>query len=137
MKPSTILDCAIVGAGVAGLTAALYLARFRRNVVVIDGGASRASWIPEIHNYPGLIGLSGQQFLDNLRRQAERYGVNIRPGRVTQIERTDNAFVLRTGSDVIYANKVIVASGIEDDLPDISDPERAVRGGGSASLSGL
>ena len=122
------VDCAIVGAGVAGLTAALYLARFRRNVLVIDGGQSRASWIPEIHNYPGLVGLSGQQFLQNLRHQAVRYGADVQPGKVRQIGRSGNGFVVETGSGSIHAANILVASGMEDALPNIVNPEDAVRG---------
>jgi thioredoxin reductase (NADPH) len=48
------LDAIIVGAGPAGLTAALYMGRFRRRVLVIDGGDSRAAWIPTTHNHPGF-----------------------------------------------------------------------------------
>ncbi|MGH1557389.1 NAD(P)-binding protein [Caulobacter segnis] len=49
-----IYDALIVGAGPAGLTAATYLGRFRRKVLVLDGGQPRASWIPESHNTPGF-----------------------------------------------------------------------------------
>lgn len=130
MSTPQIFDCAIVGAGAAGLTSALYLARFRRNVIVLDGGASRASWIPEIHNYPGITGLSGQRFLSNLQQQAVRYGAKMQPGRVTLIDRTeDDIFIANTIQGPIRATKIIVASGIEDFLPDISQPESAVRAG--------
>ena len=47
-----MLDCLIVGAGPAGLTAAIYLGRFRRSVLVMDGGPSRAELIPVTHNFP-------------------------------------------------------------------------------------
>jgi thioredoxin reductase (NADPH) len=47
------VDCLIVGAGPAGLTAAVYLARFRRSVLVVDEGHSRATRIPMSHNPPG------------------------------------------------------------------------------------
>lgn len=54
------VDCLIIGAGPAGLTAAIYLARFRRTVALLDGGLSRASRIPVSHNYPGFPqGISG------------------------------------------------------------------------------
>jgi thioredoxin reductase (NADPH) len=52
-------DVIIVGAGPAGLTAATYLGRFRRKVLILDGGPSRASWIPESHNTPGCWRRSG------------------------------------------------------------------------------
>lgn len=125
---TNVLDCAIVGAGVAGLTAALYLGRFRRNVTVIDGGPSRASWIPEIHNYPGIMGASGQHFLSQLMQQALRYGANIQPGWVTKIDRTANGvFVVETKENSICAFNVIVATGIEDDLANIANAEDAVK----------
>jgi thioredoxin reductase (NADPH) len=69
-----MLDCLIVGGGPAGLTAAVYLARFRRRFVVIDAGESRAALIPESHNYPGFRGIAGSAILDRLRSQAESYG---------------------------------------------------------------
>ena len=50
----TALDCIVVGGGPGGLTAALYLARFRRRFALIDAGNSRASWIPKSHNHPGF-----------------------------------------------------------------------------------
>jgi len=49
-----VLDCVVVGGGPAGLTAGLYLARFNRNFVLIDGGCSRARWIPKSHNIPAF-----------------------------------------------------------------------------------
>ena len=72
------VDCAVIGGGQAGLTAALYLARFRRRVVVIDAGQSRAALIPVSHNYPGFPqGICGNELLDRLRAQARLYGVEI------------------------------------------------------------
>ena len=47
---AAVLDCLVVGAGPAGLTAATYLVRFRRRIAVVDAGASRARWIPVSHN---------------------------------------------------------------------------------------
>ena len=83
----------IVGAGPAGLTAAIYLGRFRRRFLVIDGGDSRARWIPISHNHPGFPdGVAGADLVERMRRQAERYGVeesdlppvvHLRPKRVT------------------------------------------------------
>ena len=58
----------IVGGGPAGLTAAIYLARFNRKVAVVDDGDSRARLIPKTHNYPGFAdGISGPKLLAFLR----------------------------------------------------------------------
>ena len=76
-------DCLIIGGGPAGLTAAIYLARYRRAAVVIDDGASRAALIPASHNYPGFKGIAGPDLLSRLREQALLYGANLEHGRVT------------------------------------------------------
>jgi thioredoxin reductase (NADPH) len=71
----TEADCVVVGAGPGGLTAAVYLARYLRDVVVLDDGRSRALWIQRSHNCPGYPqGISGPELLERLRRQAVRYG---------------------------------------------------------------
>ena len=69
-----MLDCLIVGGGPAGLTAAIYLARYRWRALVIDDGKSRAAMIPESHNYPGFKGIAGPDLLARLRDQALLYG---------------------------------------------------------------
>ena len=64
MAETAHYDCLIVGGGPAGLTAATYLARFRRNVVLVDAGQSRAALIPKTRNYPGFVdGISGPDLL--------------------------------------------------------------------------
>lgn len=60
MKSQSLLDCIIIGGGTAGLTAALYLARFRRNFIIFDAGDSRTARIPLSRNYPAFPdGISG------------------------------------------------------------------------------
>ena len=54
-----MIDCLIVGGGPAGLTAAIYLARYRRDAVLVDEGVSRAKLIPASHNYAGFKGIAG------------------------------------------------------------------------------
>ena len=69
------LDCAIIGGGPAGLTAALYLARYNRRFVLFDGGRSRAAWIPESHNLPLFTqGIGGPEILGRLRDHVQNYG---------------------------------------------------------------
>jgi thioredoxin reductase (NADPH) len=75
---TAMLDCAIVGAGPGGLTAAVYLTRFRRPIVVFDSGNSRARWIPESHNCPGFpSGIGGDAFLARLAAQARDSGARV------------------------------------------------------------
>src|SRR3954469_9581417 len=91
MPAETLLDCLIVGGGPAGLTAAIYLARFRRNFLLVDGGASRAALIPTTHNYPGFPkGISGLDLLSRLRTQAENYGTTTSRASVTELERVED-----------------------------------------------
>src|SRR3954452_20343603 len=92
------IDALIIGGGPAGITAAIYLARYRRSVVVVDSRESRAALIPETHNYPGFAaGVSGTKLLALLSAQAETYGAKILQARVEQLEKSGACF-LATGS---------------------------------------
>jgi len=113
------LDCLIVGGGPAGLTAAIYLARFRRNVLLVDEGQSRARLIPETHNYPGFLGISGGDLLASLREQAERNGARLQEGRVEELRKDDGAFVARIGNTDFRAQRLLLATGIVDESPDL------------------
>ena len=119
MPTSEPLDCLIVGGGPAGLTAAIYLARFRRRVLLVDSGASRAALIPESHNYPGFTGgVAGPELLERLRRQAERYGAKLRGGTVEELQPGgDETFSARIDGEVLQARKVLLATGIVDEKP--------------------
>lgn len=117
MSPEHV-DCLIVGAGPAGLTAALYLARYRRNFVLADSGSSRASLIPCTHNYPGFPdGISGVDLLARLKEQAERYGAVVTHSTVTKIERTEHGFTAKLGETTIKTRKVLLATGVVDRKP--------------------
>src|SRR4051812_18635559 len=74
------VDCLIIGGGPAGLRAAIYLARSRRSVRIVDDGQSRAALIPASHNYPGFKGIGGPELLRRLREQAELYGAERQEG---------------------------------------------------------
>lgn len=108
-------DCLIIGAGPAGLTAAIYLARFRRNIIVIDGGASRAELIPCSHNVPGFpYGISGADFLKRLREQAKTLDIKFVSTQVTKLQKIENLFHVDTGDGHISAKTIILATGVQD-----------------------
>ncbi len=120
-------DCLIIGGGPAGLTAAIYLARFRRSVLLIDAGGSRAARIPESHNHPGFTrGISGPALLARLREQARQYGVDMRDGRAEALRRGDGAFAAAAGGDMIEAARVLLATGITDAAPNLPGLRHAV-----------
>ncbi|WP_407351296.1 NAD(P)/FAD-dependent oxidoreductase [Luteimonas sp. R10] len=124
-------DCAIVGAGPAGLAAALYLERFHRRVVLLDDGRSRMRWIGRSRNLPGYPhGISGPALLDRLRRQLRRYGTERRNAAVDAIDGQAGAFLLRVeGGERIAASRVILATGTQDTLPRIRGLEEALQRG--------
>ena len=127
---STAIDCLVIGGGPAGLTAAIYLARFRRNVLVLDSGASRAALIPCTHNYPGFVaGISGPELLADLRAQAQEYGAVLEQNTVAKLEADGSGFVARCKARSLAARTIIMATGIVDEKPALpSLPEFIYRG---------
>jgi thioredoxin reductase (NADPH) len=125
------VDCVIVGAGPGGLTAAIYLARYLRDVLVLHDNRSRALWIPRSHNCPGYPdGIPGPDLVDRLRQQAERYGASVRQERVEALRRyEDGSFSVACGSDAVIAKCVLLARGADDVQPPIADLDGAIRRG--------
>jgi thioredoxin reductase (NADPH) len=125
-----MLDCLVVGGGPAGLTAAVYLARYRRSVAVYDAGHSRAALIPKSHNYPGFpTGISGVELLERSVLQAEFYGVPIRRDWIAGVEKTPDGFVARSGNGEVSARTLLLATGIVDIAPQMEGLDEAVRTG--------
>lgn len=125
------MECLVVGAGPGGLTAAIYLARFRRDFLVVDAGASRAAWIPCSHNHAGFPeGIAGPELLDRMRRQAERYGARVREGEVRSLAREGkDRFVAEVDGERLVARRVLLATGVEDIEPELPNVDGAIRRG--------
>jgi thioredoxin reductase (NADPH) len=114
-----IYDCVVIGGGPAGLTAAIYLARYHLVVMVIDKGGSRAATIPLSRNHAGFPeGISGLDLLTRMRAQAEKYGATLRQGSVVTIEKDGNVFSIRTAAgENVAARTVLIATGVFNRRP--------------------
>ena len=116
------LDCLIIGGGPAGLTAAIYLARFHLRVTVVDEGKSRALLIPQSHNLPGFPdGVSGHALLLRMREHARLYGTVMIAGRVENIRQTPEGFVAETRDTTFSARSVLLATGVTNRRPVIDE----------------
>ncbi|MFZ5718563.1 MAG: NAD(P)/FAD-dependent oxidoreductase [Pseudomonadota bacterium] len=126
-------DCIVVGAGPAGLTAALYLARYRRSVLVVHDGTSRALRIPRTHNVPGFPGgVRGRTLISRMERQAKIYGAEIRRLKVDHVrEHEKDGFQILSAEGRLTARTVIAATGVRMNQPDLPDDahEAAMRAG--------
>lgn len=125
-----IFDAAVIGGGPGGLTAALYLARFKRSAIILDDGDSRARWIGKSHNYPTYVdGIAGLELLERLKRQALKYGVEFLNGRANGCAQENGIFAVFHEAGAIKARALIVAAGVKDVVPAIPGIENAIRQG--------
>jgi len=118
------LDCLVIGAGPAGLTAAIYLARFHLDILVVDSGKGRAATIPCTHNHAGYPdGISGKELIARMKEQAQLYGAKIIEGCVTRLHREEEAdrFEAEWGSGAIQARSVLLATGVTNRRPPMDE----------------
>ena len=117
-------DCIIVGAGPAGLTAAIYLARYHLDIRLFDCGTSRASWIPTSHNHAGFPdGINGEELLERMREQAAKYGALREPKRVTDLRKDGDCYIVSCDDEVFEARTVLLATGVVNNRPDGIDDQ--------------
>ncbi|HSI51804.1 MAG TPA: NAD(P)/FAD-dependent oxidoreductase [Ideonella sp.] len=117
------LDCLVVGGGPAGLTAALYLARFERRVALVDAGNSRAERIPCTHNYPGFpLGISGTELLRRMRTQLRMAGAHITWGLVSQLSRLPPPGCTQAGTGEPSSGAATSCAATELPAPQPADP---------------
>ena len=119
-----ILDCLIIGGGPAGLTAAIYLARFHLDILVIDGGKSRAASIPCTRNHAGYPdGIAGEELLQRMRDHACKYGAKIKTEFVTKLDRDEETghFTATWGSGEAKSRSVLLATGVTNRRPPMDE----------------
>jgi len=110
-----VRDVIIIGSGPAGYTAALYAARGKLNPLLFEGSVTSGGALmntTDVENFPGFPdGILGPELMDSIRKQAERFGAELIPDDVTEVDLTATPKVVKVGQDVYLARTVIIATG--------------------------
>jgi thioredoxin reductase (NADPH) len=107
-------DVVIIGSGCAGLTAAIYAARANLKLMVVDGQepGGQLSLTTMVENFPGFPeGILGPELIENMRKQAKKFGTEFKAGVVNEVDLTKRPFKVIAGKDTYEAKTIIVASG--------------------------
>lgn len=116
-------DAIIIGGGPGGLTCAIFLARYRRPVLVLDDGRPRNAPTLGIHGFLGQHGIAPGELLERGRAEAREAGAELVEARATKIEKNADVFEVTTARGVFCARRVVLAYGLRDTLPDIPEIE--------------
>ena len=129
-------NCAIIGGGPAGYTAAIYASRANLAPLLIEGiqPGGQLTTTTEVENFPGYPeGISGVQMMEDIRLQAERFGADIRLGSITSADLSKRPFILTLDNgDTIEAKSVIIATGANARYLGLPDEQRYMGMGVSA-----
>lgn len=123
MPSESTYDCIIIGGGPAGLTCAIFLARYRRPVLLIDSGKPRNYASRAIHGFLGQHGIPPGELLARGRSEAEAAGAEICHCTANRVERVGDIFEVTSSAGTMRARRVVLAYGVRDKLPDIPDIE--------------
>lgn len=116
-------DAVIIGGGPGGLTCAVFLARYRRRVLVIDAGHPRNYATRGIHGFLGQHGIAPTELLERGRAEATDSGAEFCADRATKVERVGDVFEVTAGDRIVRARRIVLAYGVRDTLPDIPEIE--------------
>jgi len=111
---TSIHNVIIMGSGCAGHTAALYTARANLSPLVIEGHepGGQLSLTTLVENFPGFPeGIQGPELIENMRKQATRFGAQYRMGHVSSVDLQKRPFTLNVGKDILQTRTLIIASG--------------------------
>ncbi|MGV9290129.1 NAD(P)/FAD-dependent oxidoreductase [Streptomyces sp. NPDC003719] len=117
---SETYEVIVVGGGAAGLSAALVLGRARRRALVVDAGEPRNAPSDHMQGYLTRDGMPPAEFLALGREEIARYGVGFVRDRVVEVTRGEDFAVELAGGRTVRARRLIVATGLKDELPDVA-----------------
>jgi thioredoxin reductase len=112
-------DVVVVGGGAAGLSGAVALARSRRSVLVLDAGDPRNAPAGHVHNFLTRDGAAPAEIYTLGQAEVSRYGGRVEQAQVTAIRLADRGFLVEIGDRTVGARRVLMATGLRDELPDI------------------
>ena len=104
----------IIGSGCAGLTAAIYAARANLSPLVLEGNepGGQLSLTTHVENFPGFPdGILGPELIENMRKQAQKFGAHFKAGTVSEVDLTQRPFKIKVGNEIYEAKSLIVAAG--------------------------
>src|ERR1700756_282959 len=114
MSENTTRDTVILGSGCAGLTAAIYTARANLKPLVLEGHepGGQLSITTLVENFPGWPeGIQGPELIENMKKQAVRFGAELKMAHLSSVDLTKHPFALNTGKETIHTRTLIIASG--------------------------
>ena len=127
----------ILGSGPAGLTAAIYLARAELQPVVLSGTeiGGQLALTTEVGNFPGFVeDIQGPELMDRMRKQAEKYNTQFINEEATSVDFSKKPFTLKTNTQIITADSVIIATGASAKWLDLESEQR-LRGKGVSACA--
>jgi thioredoxin reductase (NADPH) len=128
MTPESVIrndvpwEVIVVGGGLAGLSAAVYLGRSKRRTLLIESGHSMAVWEPDVQNYLGFPeGVSGEDLLLRGRQQADRFGTEFAQDEITAVKPDPQGFTLQGRHGPYHTRRLLLATGLTHMPPEIPE----------------
>lgn len=120
LQDPNVREVIVVGGGIAGLSAAIYLGRGQRDALLVDSGHSMAKWEPKVENYLGFPkGVDGEDLLKFGRKQAQRHEVEFANDEIASARKQGHVFILAGKKREYRAQRLLLATGIFHIPPDI------------------